>query len=95
MNNARVFLIENPIENIIIAARIYDVNAKTLTVSIRRDAEKKNDEHNQILKVHEEKTLNNFIKSLLIHEIAFTYHIVFGAINNLKKAHEDVSFLMR
>jgi hypothetical protein len=88
MKNAKRFLRENPNESKIVAAKIFNVKANTLSVFIRRDSiESKRDEHNKILQNHEINAFDDFIRSLLTHDIAFTCELVFSAIVDLKRAH--------
>jgi hypothetical protein len=69
MKNAKKFLRENLTESKTVAAKIFNVNEKTLTESIRRDSSVKKEEHNKILQNHEINVLDDFIRSLLKHEI--------------------------
>jgi hypothetical protein len=87
MENAKKFLRENPTESKAVAAKIFNVNEKTLTESIRRDSSVKKEGHNKILQNHEINALDDFIRSLLRHEILPTSQIVFSAIVDLKRAH--------
>ena len=60
-------------------------------VVIRRRTEKRREKkggENQILKEHEARALDGFIKSLLIHGIPPTHHMAFNAIVSLRKAHK-------
>jgi hypothetical protein len=47
MKNAKKFLRENLTESRAVAARIFNVNVKTLTASIQRDSGEKNDNNNK------------------------------------------------
>jgi uncharacterized protein YcbK (DUF882 family) len=86
MKNAKKFLRENFTESKAVAAKIFNVNEKTLTESIRRDSSVKKEEHNKILQNHEINALDDFIRSLLRHEILSISQIVFSAIVDLKRA---------
>jgi hypothetical protein len=87
MKNAKKFLRENPTESKAVAAKIFNVNERTLSTSIRRGSGGKNGGHNKILQDHEINALDDFIRSLLRHGILSTSQIVFSAIVGLKRAH--------
>jgi uncharacterized protein YcbK (DUF882 family) len=87
MKNAKKFLKENLTESKVVAAKIFNVNARSLSVFIQRDSDAKNERHNKMLQNHEINALDDFIRSLLKHEILSTSQIVFGAIVGLKRAH--------
>jgi hypothetical protein len=87
MKNAKKFLKKNFTESKAIAARIFNVNSRSLISFINRDSDQKNENHNKILQNHEINALDDFIRSLLKHEILFTSIIVFSAIVSLKRAH--------
>jgi uncharacterized protein YcbK (DUF882 family) len=87
MKNAKKFLKDNLTESKAVAAKIFNVNEKTLIEFIRRDSEIKKEKHNKILQNHEINALDDFIRSLLKHEILSISQIVFSAIVNLKRAH--------
>jgi uncharacterized protein YcbK (DUF882 family) len=87
IKNAKKFLKDNLTESKTVAARIFNVNEKTLIEFIRRDSEIKKEEHNKILQNHEINALDDFIRSLLKHEILSISQIVFSAIVDLKRAH--------
>ena len=91
MENAKRFLIENPTESKTTAARIFGLNVKTLTASICRGSGEKHRGQNQILKDHEIKAIDYFIRSLLAHEIPPTHQIIFNAIVGLKRAHDPTN----
>jgi hypothetical protein len=55
MKNAKKFLRENPTESRALAAKIFNENVKTLTASIQRGSDEKNEEHNKVLQGHEKK----------------------------------------
>jgi hypothetical protein len=80
-------VIGNPTEKRVIAARIHDVNVKTLTAFINRNSNKKHEEHNKILEKHEEEVIEKFIRSLLICNILLTTEMMYGAVVSLKRAH--------
>jgi hypothetical protein len=87
MENAKKFLRENPTESISVAARIFSVNRRTLSAFIQRGSDAKNEEQNKMLQNHEKNAFDDFIRSLLKHEILSTSEIVFSAIERLKRAH--------
>ena len=88
--SAKQFLAENPTESKAAVSKIYGLNVKTLTASIRRNTTKpKTGGQNKILKSHETETIHQFIRSLLLHNIRPTYEIVFSAVLNLKHAHNS------
>jgi hypothetical protein len=87
MKHAKRFLKENLTKSKAIAARIFNVNARSLISFIRRDSNQKNESHNKILQNHEINVLDDYIRSLLKHEILSTCVIVFSAIVSLKRAH--------
>jgi hypothetical protein len=100
LEQTKSFLIENPTETKTIAARVFNVNVKTLVAFINRvvykkkiEVQKKNEEQNKMLNDQEEKAIDNFVRSLLIHEISPTSHVVFNAIVCLKRGRDftDVS----
>jgi uncharacterized protein YcbK (DUF882 family) len=95
MKNAKKFLRDNLTESKAVAIRIFNVNEKTLTEFIRRDSEVKKEEHNKILQNHEINALDDFIRSLLKHEILSISQIVFNAIVDLKRAHRLKTFSKR
>ena len=75
-----------------IVSRIYGLNPKTLIQSIRRNSKNgKHSGHNQVLKFYESKTIHQFIKSLLQHDILPIHKIVFDAILHLKHAHDSAN----
>jgi uncharacterized protein YcbK (DUF882 family) len=87
MNQAKKFLKENFTESQVVAAKIFNVNSKSLSAFIKRDSDEKNEEHNKMLQKHEINALDDYIRSLLKHEILSTNEIVFSAIMRLKRAH--------
>ena len=91
MKNAKKFLIKNPTESKTTAARIFGLNVKTLTASIRRGSREKHRGQNQILEDHEIKAINCFIRSLLAHGIPPTHQIIFNAIGALKRAYDPTN----
>ena len=90
LEKAKEFLTNHPKESKTTAARIYNINVKTLTSSIRRPEGRKNGGQNQILREHEARSITGFIKSLLMHGILPTHQMVFKAIVSLKKAHNPL-----
>jgi hypothetical protein len=87
MNQAKKFLKENLTESQVVAAKIFNVNSKSLSVFIKRDSDEKNEEHNKMLQKHEINVLNDYIQLLLKHEILSINKIVFSVIIRLKRAH--------
>jgi hypothetical protein len=87
MKNAKKFLRKNFTESISVAARIFSVNRRSLSAFIQRDSDAKNEEQNKMLQNHEKNAFDDFIRSLLKHEILSTNEIVFSAIVRLKRAH--------
>jgi hypothetical protein len=49
MQNAKKFLRENPTESQAVAAKIFNVNSKSLSASIKRGSDEKKEEHNKML----------------------------------------------
>ncbi len=87
MKNAKKFLKENLTESKAIAVRIFNVNVNSLITFIKRDSDQKNEDQNKILQNHEINVFDDFIRSLLKHEILSTSEIVFSAIVRLKRAY--------
>jgi hypothetical protein len=87
MKNAKKFLRKNFTESISVAARIFSVNRRTLSAFIQRDSDAMNERQNKMLQKHEINVLDNYIRSLLKHEILFISEIVFSAIVRLKRAY--------
>jgi uncharacterized protein YcbK (DUF882 family) len=87
MKNAKKFLRENFTESISVAAKIFSVNRRTLSAFIQRDSDAMNERQNKMLQKHEINALDNYIRSLLKHEILSTSEIVFSAIVRLKRAY--------
>jgi hypothetical protein len=87
MNQAKKFLRENLIESQDVAAKIFNVNSKSLSAFIKRGSDEKNEEHNKMLQKHEINAFDDYIRSLLKYEILSTSEIVFSAIVELKRAH--------
>ncbi len=87
MKNAKKFLRKNFTESRTVAAKIFNVNVKTLTDFIQRESDAKNENQNKVLQDHEKNVLDDFIRSLLQHEISSTSEVVFSAIVRLKRAH--------
>jgi hypothetical protein len=87
LKQTKSWLIEHSDELKMTAARKFNVNVKTLTASIRRENlnKKANEGHNRILSNQKEMTIENYIRSLLIHEISSTHQVVFDAIKSLKR----------
>jgi hypothetical protein len=53
---------------------------------IERFETKQHDEHNKILKEHEKNVVHRLIESFLIHDMSFTFNLVFSDIVTLKFA---------
>jgi archaellin len=87
MNQAKKFLRENFTESQVVAAKIFNVNSKSLSAFIKRDSDEKIEEHNKMLQKHEINVFDDYIRSLLKHEILSISEIVFSAIVELKRAH--------
>ncbi len=87
MKNAKRFLRKNLTESKAIAARIFNLKASSLINFIKRDSDQKNEDQNKILQNHEINAFDDFIRSLLKHEILSTSEIVFSAIVRLKRAY--------
>jgi uncharacterized protein YcbK (DUF882 family) len=87
MQNAKKFLRENSTESQAVAAKIFNVNSKSLSAFIKRDSDEKKEEHNKMLQNHEINALDGFIRSLLKHEILSTSALIFSVIMRLKRAH--------
>ena len=81
------FLMKNSCESHAMMIRLFDINVKTLT-SFIRDQNKKHEEHNIILKKHEEEVIDDFIRSLLTYSIPPTGEMIYNAIVSLKKVHD-------
>jgi hypothetical protein len=76
MKNTKKFLKENLTESKAIAVKIFNVKTSSLINFIKRDSDQKNEDQNKILQNHEINVLNDFIRSLLKHEILFINEIV-------------------
>ncbi len=63
---------KNLTESKVVAARRFNVNAKSLNAFIQRDSDAKNEKHNKMLQNQEIDALDDFIRSLLKHEILST-----------------------
>lgn len=87
LENARDFLRDNPDEQPIVAARIYNIPPTTLYTAIKRGWKcGHKGGYNQVLQEHHTLALHKFIRSLLASGILPTHAIVFNAICSLKKA---------
>ncbi len=95
MKNAKKFLKENITESKAVATKIFNVNARSLSAFIQRDLDAKNEKHNKMLQNHEINAFDDFIRSLLKHEILFISQIVFSAIVDLKRTHRLKTFSKR
>lgn len=87
MENAKKFLVENPTQSKAVAARIFNVDVKTLILSMRRPSSGKQvGGRNKILEDRQVRAIHPFIRSLLAHRIQPTHEVVFSAILSLKRA---------
>jgi hypothetical protein len=99
MNEAKQFLLENPTENIAIAARFFKLKY-TLAKFIAREARKvdavnkKREGQNRVLNDQQKQTIQSFIRSLITHEILLTYDLVYDVIINMLRAY-DCSLLFQ
>jgi hypothetical protein len=87
MKNAKKFLKKNLTESKAIAVKIFNVNMNSLIIFIKCDSDQKNESQNKILQNHEINAFDDFIRSLLKHEILSTSEIVFNVIVRLKRAY--------
>jgi hypothetical protein len=87
MKNAKKFLKENLTESKAIAAKIFNIKASSLINFMKRNSNQKNENQNKILQNHEINAFDDFIRSLLKHEILFTNEIVFSVIIRLKRVY--------
>ncbi len=78
---------ENFTESKAIAAKIFNMNVNSSIIFIKRDSDQKNESQNKILQNHKINAFDDFIRSLLKHEILFTSEIVFSVIMRLKRAY--------
>jgi uncharacterized protein YcbK (DUF882 family) len=78
---------KNLTESQVVAAKIFNVNSKSLSAFIKRDSDEKNEKQNKMLQKHEINVLDDYMRSLLKHEILFINEIVFSVIIRLKRAH--------
>jgi hypothetical protein len=53
MKKAKKFLRENPTESQVVAAKIFNVNARSLSAFIQRESGEKNERHNKMLQDYE------------------------------------------
>jgi uncharacterized protein YcbK (DUF882 family) len=95
MNQAKKFLRKNVTESQVVAVKIFNVNRKSLNSFIKRDSDEKNEKQNKMLQNHKINALDDFIRSLLKHEILSISQIVFSAIVDLKRAHRLKTFSKR
>jgi stalled ribosome rescue protein Dom34 len=65
MNQAKKLLKENLTESQAVAAKIFNVNRKSLNSFIKRGSGEKNERQNKMLQDHEINALDDFIRSLL------------------------------
>ncbi len=95
MQNAKKFLRKNFTESQVVAAKIFNINRKSLNSFIKRDSDEKNEEQNKMLQNHKINAFDDFIRSLLKHEILSISQIVFSAIVDLKRIHRLKTFSKR
>jgi hypothetical protein len=69
----------------------YSYSGRGRNNEIERFETKQHDEHNKILKKHEKNVVHRFIESFLIHDMSFTFNLVFNDIVILKFA-QNASF---
>ena len=90
LNDAKQFLIENPLESKICAARIFDIPRTTLQSSLAQNSAsnevEKRGGHNKILEKHQIKAIYEFIRSLLTYGVQPTHELIFNAIKSLKRS---------
>jgi hypothetical protein len=92
IRRAKAFLHENPDEQPITAARIYNLPPTTLWSSLTRpEPTGIRGGQNKILQEHQKQAIHQFIRSLLAHGIEPTRQLVFNSICHLKRA-QDPSF---
>ena len=92
IRRAKAFLHENPDEQPVTAARIYNLPPTTLWSSLTRpEPTGIRGGQNKILQEHQKQAIHQFIWSLLAHGIELTRQLVFNSICHLKRA-QDPSF---
>lgn len=89
---AKQFLKENPDEQSVTAARIYDLKPTTLYSQLAREPTGTRGGQNRILQEHHVRAIHDFIRSLLTYQIQPTHTLVFNAICHLKRAQEPNNF---
>ncbi|RFU25147.1 hypothetical protein B7463_g11190, partial [Scytalidium lignicola] len=87
---AKQWLAENPTESQTVAAKLFKINRLSLAMSIKRDKQghKPHGGQNKILTPSQEQVIHTFICSYLENRQLLTKDIIFGAICNLRRAHE-------
>ena len=86
LHDAKQWLIEHPEEKQSTAAKIFQVNRRTLNSSIiRKCLNKHHGGQNKILSEGQETAIHKFIRSYLQHNQNPTRDVVFGAICHLRK----------
>ena len=97
IQRAKAFLHENPDEQAVTAARIYNLRPITLWSSLRRpEPTGLRGGQNMILQEHQKKATHQSIQSLLAHGIEPTRQLVFNFICHLKRAQDpDFKLLAR
>src|SRR5438045_4076701 len=92
IQHAKQFLKENPDEQAMAAARIYDLNPSTLYSQLTRRPIHQHGDQNRILQDHHVRAIHDFIRSLLTYQIQPTFPLVFNTICNLKCAQNPDNF---
>ncbi len=82
LKKTKNFMRKNLKKSRAVAAKIFNVNIKTLFVFIHRVSNNKLDEQNKMLQDHEKNAFDNLIRSLLRHEILLISQLIFNAIVN-------------
>jgi hypothetical protein len=84
LRKAKAWLLENPGEKNATAARIFKVNGRTLSNSIKRETNPYYGGQNRILSPAQEHAMHTFIRDWLEHGQKPTRAILFGAICKLR-----------
>jgi hypothetical protein len=92
IQHAKQFLKENPDEQAVTAARIYNLQPTTLYSQLLREPTGTRGRQNKILQEHHVLAIHNFIRSLLTYQIQPTHGLVFNAICTLKRAQDPDNF---
>jgi hypothetical protein len=90
IRRAKAFLHENPNEQAVTAARIYNLRPITLWSSLSRpEPTGIRGGQNKILQEHQKQAIHQFIRSLLAHGIEPSRQLVFNSICHLKHAQDS------